>query len=107
MKDKFQEILSRLFKSSFYRYYSNMDDVYEGFEFNPNDPRTMVRLLFSIQGSHINEFETRLRIEKYSIVNYSHKLIKKTIISGSIILKNDGMIDYEFYETILCNLNNF
>jgi hypothetical protein len=107
MKNRFQQIINRLFTASFCSYSNNMDDTYEGFEFNPNDPRILVRLLYNIQYEGAKENTASLRIDKYSIIPYDSTVIYKNVISGHVILLPDGEIDFNFYETILKNLSNF
>lgn len=111
MKNKlfnnFHQIINRLFTASFCIYKKNWDDVNEGFEFNPNDSRVLIRLLYSMQHERSQEYEAHVRIEMFSIIPYDATVINKIIISGRVILRTDGQIDYDFYEKILNNLSNF
>jgi len=107
MKNVFQKMIYDLFTASICSYVKNMDDVNEGFEFNPNDPRVLIQLLYTIQDERVKDFKTHITIRSFRINTHSFEVIHKQIISGEAILLPDGRIDYGFYETILKNLSNF
>lgn len=107
MKKEFQKIIYDLFTASICEYISNLDDINEGFEFNPNNPRVLIQLLYSIQYEEDMEFKAHITINSYRLILSSASVVHKQIISSQVILLPSGEVDYGFYKTILENLSNF
>jgi hypothetical protein len=100
MKNKFQQIISGLFTASFCDYIENCDDEHSGFEFNPNEPRTMIRVLFTLNAAE-QQPDASIYIDSFTIIPYDSTIMHKRLFGGKIVLQESGDVDYNFYETML------
>ena len=87
-----------------YLYVDNIDDVKEGFYYNPR-PETLVRIMFSIGNKNV--YDAYITIDRF-VINTGHTSVGyKIILNGGAILTSDGEFDSTFYARILSNLNQF
>ena len=107
MKETLQQIIYRLFTGSMVQFIKNWDDTYEGFEFNPNDPRELIQVKYTMTSSKLPDYEKKIIIEKYRMRLYPPVLDHGVIIAGPVVLLPDGNVDYGFYEKILKYSNLF
>jgi hypothetical protein len=104
MKEKFKEIIERLFPGNLWEYSENWDDQYQGFKLNPNNPKILLQILFTFEEEG---FMKHIRIERYEMDLYNKKVLERTIIRGKAIITDQGDVDYDFYEKVLKNLQSF
>jgi hypothetical protein len=107
MRETFEQMIYRLFTGSMVQFIKNWDDAYEGFEFNPNDPKELIQVKFTMTSSKKPDYEKSIIIERYRMRFYPPVLDHNVIISGPAILLPDGDVDYEFYRKILQYTNLF
>lgn len=105
MREHIESILKCLGVEKF-KYSTNWDDLYEGFEFNP-EPRTLIRFLYSVRNSNRDEVPARIQISKFTIIPWDESIEHKMMYSGKTIVLESGDIDYDFYMKILVNWNCF
>lgn len=105
MKEQIYEVLYELFAESMISYVDNFDDMYCGYEFNPNDPRVLIRFKWSLnqrEGS-----AEHIKIEIFRINTYDMTCDYKVIYSGAPVVNNKEEIDFGFYRTILKHWRKF
>ena len=83
MKETLQQIIYRLFTGSMVQFIKNWDDTYEGFEFNPNDPRELIQVKYTMTSSKLPDYEKKIKsklIETFGDKCYQNGFVKKSSI---------------------------